>query len=168
MSKDIGDFFFKSSQPATEKGDDTVFTFIGQGGAAATQDEEALFALMASLVVEHDGDTPHRLSAQEEALRNLKCDKPELGRWISRYDFPFLIETLTLDETIFSREFPGVGMSVEDRRALCNDLEMHCEDCERCHLKRGYDLEWQSRVNRMFSENKEVIGQAIARAVSKK
>jgi hypothetical protein len=130
--------------------------------------ETEFFTLMASLLLEKDNDTPFRLSEQEDALKSLECSKPELGRWVRDCDFPFLMETLMLEESVFAQEFPGAKLTFEDRKELSNALELHCETCNYCHRKRAYDLEWQSRVSKVFAENKQTIGQAIARARSKK
>lgn len=129
--------------------------------------EEDFIKLLSSLILEKDADVPSWLSEQENALKDLKCTNTEFGKWITDYDFPFLIETLTLDTATFSREFPNVQWAVEERKDFANALEAHCETCEHCQLKRAQDLEWQSCVNRAFAENKQVIGKAIARAVGK-
>jgi hypothetical protein len=126
-----------------------------------------LIALLSGLILGKDKDMPCRLSAQENALKDLECTDPELGIWIAECDFPFLIETLMLDDAIFIEEFPGVQLTAEGRKQFANTLELHSEICPRCHLKRSSDLEWQSNVNRAFADNKEVIGEAIARANGK-
>ena len=130
--------------------------------------EKDLVALLSSLIIDKENDTVSRLNAQEIALKELKCMHPELGKWINDCDFPFLIETLVLEDAIFFGEFPDVKLTAEERKEFANALEAHCENCAHCHLKRAYDLEWQSRVNRAFAENKQVIGKAIAHAAGKK
>jgi hypothetical protein len=82
-------------------------------------------------------------------------------------DFPFLIETLTLNDAVFFIEYPTVNLSSEERKRLVSALEEHCEDCARCGRKRAYDLEWQSRVDRAIADNDEAFGRAVARAVGK-
>lgn len=130
--------------------------------------EKTLIALLSRSILEKDEDIPYRLSAQETALKELKCAAPELGKWIGVCDFPFLIETLLLSDAVFSQEFPGVKLAVEDRKGFANVLEAHCEACAHCHLKRAYDLELQSRVKRAFVENRQAVGKAIASAAGKK
>ena len=127
-----------------------------------------LIMLLSSLILDKD-DTASQSSAQENLLKDLKCTDAELlGRWIDNCDFPFLIETLALDAATFSKEFPGAQLTVEARKEFANALEAHCETCERCHLKRAHDLEWQSKVSRAFAENKQVIGKTMASAAGKK
>jgi len=126
-----------------------------------------LIALLSGFILDKDDDTPLRLSEQENALKDLSCSDESLGVWIEKWDFPFLIETLMLDDAVFSQEFPGVRTTAEERKDLANALEAHCETCPRCHRKRSYDLEWQSRVNRTLAENKKIIGDAITHARGK-
>jgi len=123
--------------------------------------ETDLITLLSRIVLEKDDDTPNRFTAQAEALKEKQCTNLEFGRWVDASDFPFLIETLMLDTEIFSREFPGVQMAADERKAFANALELHCESCPRCHLKRAYDLEWQSRIKKALAENKQGIGEAL-------
>ena len=120
-----------------------------------------LLTLLSSLIVEKDEDAPFRLKEQRTKLSETKCTKPELGKWIDNCDFPFLIETLMLDQTIFVKEFPGIEFPEEERKSFTRSLEAHCEDCVHCYLKRSYDLEWQSRVDRALAENRDAIGNAL-------
>jgi hypothetical protein len=127
-----------------------------------------LIMLLSGLIVGKDKDVPYRLSEQEKTLQALECSDPEgAGIWIAKCDFPFLIETLMLDDAIFIKEFPGVQLTAEDRKQFAYTLELHSETCPRCHLKRAYDLEWQSSVDNAIAENKEVISEAITRANGK-
>jgi hypothetical protein len=129
--------------------------------------EKDLMALVSRLILDKENDTPSRLKAQEDALKELECKHPEFGRWIDGCDFPFLIETLVLEDAVFTGEFPDVKLTAVERKEFANALEAHCETCTRCHLKRSYDLEWQARVDRAFAENKEAIGKALGRAAGK-
>lgn len=131
--------------------------------------EEALFTLLAKLIVEKDDDTPSRLKAQKEALKELKCSKPALGRWIERCDYPFLIETLSLDDVTFGSEFPGILLPVAERNRFIEELKAHLDEpCCRCHLKASYDLEWQARVDKALFENKALIAKAIGHTAGKR
>jgi hypothetical protein len=130
--------------------------------------QKALFGLLTKCIRERDDDTPFRLAEQEAELKKRKCADPELGTWIDGNDFPFLIETLMLSDAVFSEEYPEVKLPQEERMSFASALEAHCEGCARCGLKRAYDLEWQARVNRALAENREAVGQAIARAAGKK
>lgn len=125
-----------------------------------------LFELLWRCIKERGGDAPS-LAEQKAELEKRECTDPALlGRWIGANDFPFLIETLMLSDAVFSEEYPNVKLTSEERRRFASDLEAHCERCPRCGLKRAFDLEWQARVNSAFAENREALGQAIARAVN--
>lgn len=126
--------------------------------------ETSLFELLTKSIKERDEDAPMRPAELENELRALQCSDPEsLGKWIAANDFPFLIETLTLDDSVFALEFPGIGLTLEERKKLASALEDHCERCPRCGLKRAYDLEWQARVDRALAENREIIVATLAR-----
>jgi hypothetical protein len=126
-----------------------------------------LLTLLSTFIVERDEDAPFRLKEQQTKLSETKCTKPDLGKWVDNCDFPFLIETLMLDHTIFVKEFPGVEFPEDERKNFARSLEAHCEDCAHCHLKRSYDLEWQSRIDRALTENRTEIGKALAHHVGR-
>jgi hypothetical protein len=130
--------------------------------------QKDLFALLPKLIVESDDDTRFRFQAQQEALDELRCTQPPLGEWIDRCDYSFLMNTLSLSDRLFAKEFPGVQLSVEERKQFAEELSRHCDDCARCHLKKMYDLQWESCVDRAIAENREEIGKAIGYAVGKK
>jgi len=121
-----------------------------------------LMTLLSSLIVQKDEDAAFRLKEQRAKLSETKCTKPDLGKWIDNCDFPFLIETLMLDHSIFVKEFPGIEFPEEERKSFARSLEAHCEDCVHCYLKRSYDLEWQSRVDRALTENRDAIRKTLA------
>ena len=132
--------------------------------------EKDLFSLLSKLIIEKDDDTPSRLKAQKEALKELKCSKPALGRWIERCDYPFLIETLSLDDATFAGEFPGILLPAASRSKFIEELRAHLEDepCRRCFLKASYDLEWQARVEKVLFENKALVAKAIGHGAGKR
>jgi hypothetical protein len=129
--------------------------------------EVSLIALLSGLIREGNDGAPVRSSEQGDSLEGLTCSEPRLGRWIEGCDFPFLIETLMLDDHVFDKEFPGVTLTAAERRALAHALEGHCETCPRCGRKRAADLQWQARLNRAIAENKQLVGEAIARAAGR-
>lgn len=130
--------------------------------------ENDFIKLLSSLIQEKNDDASARLSGQENGLEDLACTAPALGKWIDNCDYPFLVETLLLNDAIFSQEFPGVQLSAAERKEFSNTLEGHCDACLRCRAKKSSDLDWKARVDNAFAENKEIIGKAIARAVGKK
>lgn len=134
--------------------------------STSRETEADLFELLSRCIRERDEDTPNRLSEQEAELNRLECAAPELGRWMDN-EFPFLIETLMLNDAVFFEEFPGVRLNSEERKRLASELEAHCEACGRCGLKRAYDLEWQARVDRAIADNREAFAAAMTRAAGK-
>src|ERR1041384_1093984 len=130
--------------------------------------QQKAFALFAELFFAQEANVQSRLAAEEDPGKDLKCDQPELGKWIDACDFPFLIETLVLDTKIFAEEFPDVLLTAEERKEFAHALEAHCETCPRCSWKRTCDLQWQAQVDRAIAENKQVISRAIIRAMRKK
>jgi hypothetical protein len=126
------------------------------------QIETDLIKLMARLIDQHNGDGPPRGISKE-----LKCSRPELGRWISGFDFSFLIETLLLGDHLFVEEFPGLRLTAEHRKQFASTLEAHCKECDRCQAKSINDRAWQECTDRIFADNKEVIGKVLAKAASK-
>lgn len=98
---------------------------------------------------------------------DLRCSQPILGRWIDRCDVPFLLETLALSDHVFGQEFPGILLSQAERLAFAKTLDSHCRECASCHAKKGEDIAWQLRVEQAFADNKQVIGDALAKAAGK-
>jgi hypothetical protein len=126
-----------------------------------------LVAWLYGVIIAKDAAAPARLRALEKLLKGLKCSEPELGKWIIACDYPFLIETLRLNDSIFSEEFPGVQLSAAERKSFADAVESHAESCERCRAKKLADLDWQSTLDSALTENKEALGIAIARAAGK-
>lgn len=114
---------------------------------------DKLANLVAEIVLRNDDEPKKRLNDQDEALRENECVNPEIGRWVDACDFPFMIETLMLNDKIFQSEFPEIGLSADERKELVSRIEEHCEVCTHCSLKRGYDIEWELRIERAFNEN---------------
>jgi hypothetical protein len=111
--------------------------------------------LLARLIAASDkGQPPTKRTGND-----LSCSQPALGKWIDDCDFPFLMETLALPDEVFEREFPGIRLSHQERETFAQTLNSHCKECARCHAKRAEDLEWESRVDKAFAENKETIGE---------
>ena len=130
--------------------------------------ENDLAIVLSQLIVEHDDDTKFRFQAQDEALKELRCVVPRLGEWIDRCDYSFLIDTLKLNEEIFAEEFPEVRLPLDERARFAEILIAHCDGCAHCHLKRSYDAQWESCVDKALTANKEAIGLALGHAAYKK
>jgi hypothetical protein len=99
---------------------------------------------------EPDLDT--RLESQDEALRDLKCTNPIIGKWIDSYDVEYLFSALELDDKDFAEHFPPLAhLKQSDREKMIMVFTHHMEhQCAHCSLKRGFDAEFSSRVERSF------------------
>jgi hypothetical protein len=123
-----------------------------------------LVELLARLISgSDDGDDP----PIRRTGKDLTCSQPVLGRWIDDCDFPFLMDTLALPDTVFGKEFPGIRLSQGDREAFAKALNTHCKECARCHAKQVEDIEWKLRVEKAFAENKQSIGTVLGKAAGK-
>ena len=121
--------------------------------------ETDFFQLLAQLISEsNDSDPPI-----ERTGKDLTCSQPMLGRWVSDCDFSFLMETLALPDNIFGHQFPGIPLSQNERQAFANTIQDHCRECAPCHAKRADDLAWKLRVEKAIANNKQTIGDALAK-----
>jgi hypothetical protein len=119
--------------------------------------------LLADSMVKGDGDLPLRLEAQDEALAELECEDERLGMWVDAYETAFLFNTLALSDEIFFAEFPDLpSLSRPRREQLAMEIEQHAQLCARCQRKVAYDLEWEARVTKAMSENKQLLGALLA------
>lgn len=117
--------------------------------------------LLAHLISESDDNDP----PFKRTGKNLTCSQPVLGRWIEDCDFPFLMETLALPDHVFSREFPEILLSLEDRQAFASVLQTHSHECAHCHAKKTEDIEWKQRVDKALDQNKRLLGAWLANTV---
>lgn len=121
-----------------------------------------LLAFLTSLIQAQTGAVPTLKPAGDN------CERQVLGKWITNCDFPLLIDTLALGEAVFTTEFPGVQLTMKERQEVADELQSHCESCKECQAKRASDLAWKARMERVFSENQEVVRNVLARAVGRK
>jgi hypothetical protein len=113
--------------------------------------------LLTRLISESDdGDPPIQRTG-----RDLTCSQPNLGKWFDDCDFPFLMETLALSDDVFRQQFPGIKLSQDERQAFGGILETHCTECASCHAQKVESIEWASRIEKAFAENKEAIGDLL-------
>lgn len=118
--------------------------------------------LIIDLVRKADPDLDLRLESQAEALSDLECTNPVLGKWIDEYDVEYLFAVFKLDDTEFASNFPPMAhLSQSDRSQIIDAFEKHFDQCPHCYLKRGYDLEMNDRIERAYLNNNETIGQHL-------
>jgi hypothetical protein len=79
-------------------------------------------------------------SRRIEEVRRVKridqkdCSYPEVSRLIELFGFNFLIETLQLEDEIFSSVYPNIPLGCEARRTLERMITKHFRQCVRCRL----------------------------------
>lgn len=116
--------------------------------------------LLDRLISENENDPPFQRTGKD-----LMCSQPALGRWFEDCDFPFLMETLVLPDHVFSREYPEIPLSLEDRQDFANALQAHSRECAHCHAKKTEDIQWKQRVDEAFARNKQLIGALLSNPV---
>jgi hypothetical protein len=111
--------------------------------------ESRLMDRIVNLVRDAEPDLDARLESQADALRDLKCTNPILGQWIDTYDVQYLLAAFALNDADFADDFPKLAHLKEaEREIIIKAFEDHFDQCSHCHLKRGYDLESNSRIER--------------------
>lgn len=116
--------------------------------------EPEITDIITDLVFQTDPDLEARLEAQAEALREIECINPVLGRWVDENDVNFLLAILALKDEDFAEEIPAMAyIPGHERRSFIAVLEVHMDKCPHCSLKRGYDLEMDARIEQACQQN---------------
>lgn len=118
--------------------------------------------VIADLVLQSEPDLASRLEAQAEALREVECTNPALGRWIDAHDVKYLLSTFDLEDDDFAGRFPAMAhITGPERRRVVAALDAHCDQCPHCSLKRGYDLELDVRIKQAGQQNRTSLLQLL-------
>jgi hypothetical protein len=118
--------------------------------------------VIADLVFQTTPDLTSRLDSQAEALREIKCTSPALGRLVDANDVNYLLSVLNLRDEDFAEMYPAKAhIGATERRQILSALEIHFQQCEHCSLKRGYDLEMNARIEQAFRRNSKHLLQAL-------
>ena len=118
--------------------------------------------VIAELVLESTPELAARLEAQAEALREVECINPVFGRWVDANDVKYLLSTFNLSDKDFAAKFPSIeGLTGENRQQLIAAIEAHCDSCPHCSLKRGYDLELDTRIKQACQQNNKLLLQLL-------
>lgn len=111
-----------------------------------------------NLVRAAEPDLDERLKKQDEALRALECTNPTLGKWITTYDVEYLMAAFNLNDEDFAENFPEMShLNHHDRSQIIEAFEDHFLHCSHCHLKRGYDLEMNARIESVYRKHGNAI-----------
>lgn len=114
--------------------------------------------IIVKLVHQAEPDLDARLEAQDEELLRLKCTNPVLGKWIDAYDVEYLLAAFALNDADFSEDFPKLAhLKQSEREKVVKAFEDHFDHCPHCHLKRGYDLELNSRIELACRQTKDHV-----------
>lgn len=111
--------------------------------------------LLDIFVRQAEPDLDSRLEEQSESVAGLKCTEPILGKWVDEHDVEYMLAAFALDDDDFVATFPSMANITEhDRHRIIEAFENHFEDCPHCSRKRSYDLEYNSRVERVFQQKR--------------
>lgn len=115
-----------------------------------------------NLVRSEEPDLDRRLESQAEALSALECTNPVLGKWIDTYDVEYLLAAFNLSDDDFTENFPDLShLNRHDRSQIIEAFEDHFVHCSHCHLKRGYDLEMNGRIEMAYRRHGDLIAQKL-------
>lgn len=119
-------------------------------------------SVITDLVFQTDPELEARLEAQAEALREIECLNPTLGRWVDENDVNYLLAAFALKDEDFAEEFPAMEhISEQERRNFIAALDSHFNQCSHCSLKRGYDLEMDARIEQVCQQNSDSLLQIL-------
>jgi hypothetical protein len=118
--------------------------------------------IIANFVFKSAPDLASRLEAQAEALDEAKCSNPVIGRWVDENDVKYLLSAFSLNDKDFAERFSSMAhTSRAERQRIVATLEEHFEHCQHCSLKRGYDLELDSRIKQACQQNSDFLLQIL-------
>lgn len=118
--------------------------------------------VIADLVLQAEPDLMSRFAYQAEALREVKCLNPVIGRWLAAVDLNYLLSVLALHDKDFADMFPGAAhTTMQERRQFSAALDAHMEQCPACALAHGYDLELDARLEQACQQNNKLLLQIL-------
>jgi len=86
------------------------------------------------------------------------CDHPDIGELIGVLGYDFLVETLELDERIFSSEYPELAsLNVDARQSIRKLVDEHLKHCQRCQLEAERDRAWRDDFTRFLKTEKGLV-----------
>ncbi len=113
---------------------------------------------IAEQVRANEPDLDARLEAQAEALSELKCINPLIGKWIDEYDVEYLLSAFALDDHSFAENFPSMSHVTEHhRKRIIKEFKRHLGLCLHCSRKQSYDEEINQRIEQALQDNKALI-----------
>lgn len=124
--------------------------------------ESDFINIVNELMREREPDLTIRLEWQEEALDELHCTNPTLGRWFEDNTVGYVLAAFNLSDKDFASAFPGLKqLSTAQRREIVQTFEKHIDDCPRCSRKRSYDLEFEARLEATLNDNRQDLLNAL-------
>lgn len=118
--------------------------------------------IIAELVRQTNPDVDSRIAYHAEALSEVKCTRPLIGRWIDSCDVEYLLSALDLADEDFASRFPvASSVKASDRRRMAAAIESHLCECQHCALKRGYELELDGRIEQACIQNRDLLLQIL-------
>lgn len=117
-------------------------------------------AAVADLLRQADADIEFRLEAQEEALREIKCQNP-ISQWVG-HGVEYITSVLDLDDFSFAKRFPSIAhVGQERRQKMKAEIISHLGHCKHCSLAHSYQLELDARIMSVWRENKDRLFQLL-------
>jgi hypothetical protein len=111
-----------------------------------------------TLLNEPEADLFSRLNDQEEALGDSECIFPLIGSWMEQFGADHLLSIFSLDDICFAKRFPQMAqITARERKLMRSMFEEHLEHCSHCWLRRGFDLDLNSQIDRSLRRNKNVL-----------
>jgi hypothetical protein len=113
---------------------------------------------IADLVLKSAPDLRSGLASQTQALAEVECSHPLIGRWLDANDLDYLLAVFELNDKDFSERFPtAIPTSSAERKELIKTFQRHVIDCRHCRLKHQYDRELDEQIDRTLQENREAL-----------
>jgi hypothetical protein len=109
-----------------------------------------------------DPELQSSIGGQEEALRDLRCNNPLVGRWIDSIFTSYLIAVFSLKTLDFVEMFPQLKhIGTLQRQQIVATIDQHMNNCRRCATKHEFDLEFEARFKRACQKNSEFLLQLL-------
>ena len=111
--------------------------------------------------VRDEADFDQQDEAHAEALRQVCCTDPSLGRWIEM-GIEFMFSTLALDDREFASRLPALAdLNKPARQEFLTSLKHHLRDCRSCTIQQEIEKDLNARIERVCRENSASLLQQL-------
>ena len=117
---------------------------------------------IAKLTLDANPELKEVLDYRAKELQRVKCTNPAIGRWVDEFDVKYLFSSFALEDAEFVAHFPVMAnITAPQRQKLLETFNTHFEYCQRCSLKRGYDLELGDKIKNTGQQHRDTLIQMI-------